>query len=49
MCAILHLTLHREFFDAIAEKRKRVAYKSGLIMEGFDWGEWGHGSEGKKL
>lgn len=27
MSAILHLTLHREFFDAIAEKRKRVEYR----------------------
>lgn len=26
MSAILHLTLHREFFDAIAGKRKHVEY-----------------------
>jgi hypothetical protein len=27
MAEILHLNLHREFFDAIAEKRKRVEYR----------------------
>ena len=27
MPEILHLTLHREFFDAIAEKRKRIEYR----------------------
>jgi hypothetical protein len=27
MPEILHLTLHREFFDAIARKRKRIEYR----------------------
>src|SRR5664280_556644 len=26
-----------------------MAYQSGLVLEGFDWGKWGHGPEGKKL
>ena len=27
MSEILHLNLHREFFDAIARKRKRIEYR----------------------
>jgi hypothetical protein len=27
MPEILHLNLHREFFDAIARKRKRIEYR----------------------
>ena len=27
MSEILHLNLHREFFDAIAHKRKRIEYR----------------------
>ena len=27
MNEILHLNLHREFFDAIARKRKRIEYR----------------------
>jgi hypothetical protein len=27
--SVLHLTLHREFFDAIAEGRKKTEYRAG--------------------
>jgi hypothetical protein len=26
-----------------------MAYKSGWVMEGFDWGKWSHSREGKRL
>jgi hypothetical protein len=26
-----------------------MAYKSGWVMEAFDWGKWGHSREGKRF
>jgi hypothetical protein len=33
----------------VADSFIDMAYKSGWVLEGFDWGKWGHGPEGKKF
>jgi hypothetical protein len=34
---VLHLTLHREFFDAIAEGSKKTEYRTTRLIGDQDW------------